>query len=92
MSEHSKPPEKIAGILKQFRKTLRTWKNVSQEHRDYILMKDVYHCSPTELDEVPERLLNLHFAFLMEEREHEMIETKRAEQKAKSKTSLRNSK
>jgi len=51
-------------------------------------MKEVYHCSPKELDAVPERELNLHFAFLMAEREHEFIESKRAEQKAKQKASF----
>lgn len=55
-------------------------------------MKDVYHCSPKELDQVPERQLNLHFAFLMSEREHEFKESKRAEQKAKQKASLHNQK
>ena len=48
-------------------------------------MKDVYHCSPKELEKVPERELNLHYAFLMSEREYELIESKRAEQKAQQK-------
>ena len=72
-------------LIKQFEKTLRTWKWVSQAHRDYILRKEVYHCSPADLDEVDENILNLHFAFLMEEREHEHIEYERAKQKAKVK-------
>lgn len=55
-------------------------------------MKEVYHCSPKELERVPEHELNLHFAFLMAEREHEYIEHKRSEQRAKQKNSLRNSK
>lgn len=67
---------------------MKTGKNVSQEHRDYVLMKEVYHCSPKELERVPEWELNLHFAFLMSEREHEYIESKRAEQKAKQKNSF----
>ena len=61
---------------------------MSSEHRDYILMKEVYHCSPKELEKVPERELNLHFAFLMSEREHEYIESKRAEQRNKQKASF----
>lgn len=48
-------------------------------------MKEVYHCSPFELDEVEEWRLNLDYEFLMAERHHEMIEQKRAEQKAKLK-------
>ena len=50
-------------------------------------MKEIYHCSPAELDKVPERELNLHFAFLMAERKHEYIESKRAEQRSKQKNS-----
>ena len=69
-------------------KLLRTWKNVSKEHRDYILMKDLYHCSPEELDHVDENILNLHFAFLMAEREHEFIEYKRNEQRNAQKSSF----
>ena len=92
MQETSNPPEKFNKLVEQFSKTLRTWKNVSQEHRDYVLMKEVYHCSPKELEKVPERELNLHFTFLMKEREHEFKESKRAEQKAKQRASLHNHK
>ena len=53
-------------------------------------MKEVYHCSPVELERVPEWELNLHFAFLMAEREHEYIEHKRSEQKAKQKNKADN--
>ena len=76
----------------QFKKTLKTGNNITQEHRDYILMKEVYHCTPKELERVSEHELNLHFAFLMAEREHEFIEYKRSQQKAQQKNSLRNSK
>jgi len=46
-------------------------------------MKEVYHCSPTELDKQDEYILDLHFRMLQKEREFEYIERKRAEQKAK---------
>jgi hypothetical protein len=46
-------------------------------------MKEVYHCSPAELDNVEEWRLNLDYDFLMAERHHELIERKREEQKAK---------
>ena len=46
-------------------------------------MKEVYHCSPVELDEVEEWRLNLDYDFLMAERHHEYLEAKRREQKAK---------
>ena len=48
-------------------------------------MKEVYHCSPAELDKVEERRLQLDYDFLMAERHHEIIEYKRAEQKSKLK-------
>ncbi len=60
---------------------------MSKEHRDYILMKEIYHCTPSEIEEQDENMLNLHYNFLMEERQHEYIESKRAEQKAKQKQS-----
>lgn len=67
---------------------MKTWKDVSKEHRDYILCKEVYHCSPSDLDDVDENILNLHFAFLNAERQHEYIEQQRANQKAKMKKNL----
>lgn len=73
----------ITNIINQFCRTLRTWKNISKEHRDYILMKEIYHCSPSELDKQDENILNLHYTMLMKEREREHIENERAKQKAK---------
>ena len=56
---------------------------MTKEHRDYVLMKEIYHCTPSELDKQEERLLQLHFDMLQEERRHEYLEQKRAEQKSK---------
>lgn len=58
---------------------------MTKEHRDYVLIKELYHCSPSELDKQDEFILDLHFKMLQKEREHEYIEQKRAEQKAKMK-------
>lgn len=58
---------------------------MTKEHRDYVLMKELYHCTPKELDEQDESVLQLHFTMLQKEREHEYIEQKRAEQRAKMK-------
>lgn len=58
---------------------------MSKEHRDYVLIKELYHCTPKELDEQDESVLQLHFTMLQKEREHEYIEQKRAEQRAKMK-------
>lgn len=46
-------------------------------------MKELYHCSPNELDKVEEWRLDLDYKFIMAERHHEYLESKRAEQKAK---------
>jgi hypothetical protein len=58
---------------------------MTKEHRDFVLIKELYHCTPKELDEQDESVLQLHFTMLQKEREHEYIEQKRAEQKAKMK-------
>jgi len=64
-------------------RTLKSWKNISKEHRDYILIKELYHCTQSDLDKESESVLQLHYTMLMKERERELIEQKRAEQKAK---------
>lgn len=58
---------------------------MTKEHRDYVLIKELYHCKPNDLDDEEERVLQLHFQMLQEERKQEYIEQKRAEQKAKMK-------
>lgn len=58
---------------------------MTKEHRDFVLIKELYHCTPKELDEQDESVLQLQFTMLQKEREHEYIEQKRAEQKAKMK-------
>lgn len=58
---------------------------MTKEHRDYVLIKELYHCTPKELDEQDESVLQLHFKMLQEEKKNEYIEQKRAEQKAKMK-------
>lgn len=75
----------INSVITQFCRTLRTWKDISKYHRDYILMKELYHCTPSELDEQDENLLNLNYLMLMKEREWEKIESERAKQKSKLK-------
>lgn len=81
-------PPKIDIILDKFRKTLRTKRDVSKDHRDYILIKELYHCTPNQLDEVDEHTLHLHYMMLMLEREEEFLENKRNEQRAKQRNSF----
>ena len=71
-------------IINKFIKTLRTGHNVTKDHRDYILIKELYHCTPSELDKQNEHTLQLHYNMLMEERKWEHIENERAKQRAKN--------
>ena len=48
---------------------------------EYILIKDLYHCTPTELDKQDYEKTILHFNIMMLERKKEYIESKRTEQK-----------
>nr|DAS81085.1 MAG TPA: hypothetical protein [Bacteriophage sp.] len=67
---------------------MRTKSNVSKEHRDYILIKELYHCTPKELEEVDEHILQLHYSMLMIERQEEYLENKRNEQRNSQKNSF----
>lgn len=58
---------------------------LTQEYRDYILKKEIYHCTQTELEKQDEYVLNLDFAILMEERRFEHKQQKRQEQAMKQK-------
>jgi hypothetical protein len=48
---------------------------------DYILIKELYHCKPSDLDSEDERILKLHFEILMLERKKEFLDSKRRQQK-----------
>ncbi len=48
----------------------------------------MYHCTPQELEEIPEEVARLHFQYLMAERKHEMLESKKSEQKMKARKRL----
>lgn len=45
-------------------------------------MKEVYHCSPSELDEQDENVLSLHYDFLMKQREYDHIKLQREKQRS----------
>ena len=80
----SKYPVRNKDILEQFGKTLRNGNGLTKEHRDYILIKELYHCKPSDLDNEEESVLDLHFQMIQEERKREYIQQKRAEQKRAS--------
>jgi len=49
---------------------------------DYLLIKELYHCTPEELDRQDYTRLKLHFDIIMLERKKEYLDSKRAEQKS----------
>ena len=51
------------------------------DYRDYILIKEIYHCKPSDLENEDENKLNLHFQILMLERKEEYLKSKRKTQK-----------
>ena len=71
--------------MRQIELNLRAQWDLTQEYRDYTLMKELYHCTPSELEKQDEYRLNLDFAIIMMERKENMINQKRAEQKSKIK-------
>ena len=46
-------------------------------------MKELYHCTPTELYKQDENILSLNYEMLMKEREREKIQAEREKQKAR---------
>ena len=64
---------------------MRSGGTITKEHRDFILIKELYHCSPWELDNVEENILDLHYEMLMKERERQHIEMEREKQRQNQK-------
>jgi len=58
---------------------------VNNYTRDYILMKNVFHCSPAELDKLTEEELDVYFNIYNLDIEAQNIIAKREEQKMKNK-------
>ena len=74
------PPD-YSNIISDYKNSLNGGK-ISLEHRDYILIKELYHCTPSEIDNEEDRLLDLHFEFLMLERKNEKVLQEKEKQKA----------
>ena len=53
------------------------------EYADYVLIRDLYHCTPLELEEQDQSTLDLHREFMRQEAKWKKIESKRSEQEAK---------
>ena len=58
---------------------------VPQSFTDYLLIKNLYHCTPLELDEQPYETVALHVGFMNAEARAGKKRRNRAEQQAKTK-------
>lgn len=56
-----------------------------QEWTDYLLIKELYHCTPAELDAQEDSIAEMHLGFLGAQRSSENIEHRREKQRAKIK-------
>lgn len=55
----------------------------TRHHRaylEYILIRDLYHCTPTELDNQPKHIVDLHVRIMNMEAEYRWKQEKRAKQ------------
>lgn len=55
------------------------------EYADYLLVKELYHCTPSELDEQDSFITDLHIEFMGLEAKEQKLQEKRAEQSQKFK-------
>lgn len=55
----------------------------NREYTDFLLMRDVWHCTPSEFEEQSEYNISLHKSILNMEAEYQRKEERRAEQRAK---------
>lgn len=58
---------------------------VPAEYVDFLLIRDLYHCTPSELDQQDEYITSLHIDFMNIKAEEGKLNAKRAEQRAKLK-------
>lgn len=56
---------------------------VPMAYADYLLMTKLWHCTPTEYEQQPEEIIELHINIMNAENRRENKEDKRAEQMEK---------
>lgn len=56
-----------------------------QEYVDYLLIKHLYHCTPSELAKQDQQVVDMHVAFMNIEAEEDRLQQKRAQQRSKQK-------
>ena len=69
-------------MIQKIKSCINSWWETPKEYMDYLLIKELYHCTPSELDQQDVYKLKLHFEIIMLERKKEYIDSKRAEQKS----------
>lgn len=50
-------------------------------------MRDIYHCTPSELDAQDDRIIEMHLGFMAAQHDQQFIDQQRANQRAKIKSS-----
>ncbi len=60
-----------------------------QEYTDFILMRNVYHCTPSELEQQDISIIDLHIGFLNTERKEAKLIKNRADQEEEMKKNLK---
>lgn len=70
-------------LIQKIKNNIKNGGAVVDEYRDYILIKELYHCKPSELDSEDDRVLDLHFQIMQMEKKEEYLKIKRAQQKSK---------
>lgn len=55
------------------------------EWTDFVLMRDIYHCTPSELDAQDDAVVEMHAGFTKVAADYEMIRARREKQRAKFK-------
>jgi len=69
-------------MLWKIKKCMNNWWEIPDEYMEYLLIKELYHCTPSQLDKQSYEKTKLHFNILMLERKKEYLDSKRAEQKS----------
>ena len=74
-----------SATLSRLRSEIRSGRYESRELTDFVLMRDVYRCTPPQFDEIPEATIELHKAILSMESKERELDSKRAALKARAK-------
>jgi len=58
-------------------------KEMPREWTDFILMRDIYHCTPEEMDKQDDTTIDMHAQFVNMLAEHAQLTERRSTQRAK---------